>query len=136
MGSVDASKDGAAGSLEATGYELGSGLGITLFGVFMSSAFTRAIELPSSLKGALAEQASRTIGDAYIVASELPDERGAAFSEAGKAAFTQTHPMLLTTAAVVIAALAVAVFSPWLGIAACLVRIVDCLSKRTGHADH
>lgn len=110
MGSVDASKGGAAGSLEATGFELGSGLGITLFGVFMSSAFTRAIELPSSLTGALAEQASRTIGDAYIVASELPDEQGAALIEAGKAAFTQTHAVLLTTAAVVIAALAVAVF--------------------------
>ncbi|VFU08538.1 MFS transporter [Methylocella tundrae] len=110
MGSVDASKGGAAGSLEATGYELGTGLGITLFGVFMSSAFSRAIELPSSLSRALAEQASRTIGDAYIVASELPGEQGAALIEAGKAAFTQTHAVLLTTAAAVIAALAVVVF--------------------------
>lgn len=110
MGSVDASKGGAAGSLEATGYELGTGLGITLFGVFMSSAFSRAIELPSSLPQALAEQASRTIGDAYIVASELPREQGAALIEAGKAAFTQTHAVLLTAAAAVIAALAVVVF--------------------------
>lgn len=110
MGSVDASEGGAAGSLEATGYELGTGLGITLFGVFMSSAFSRAIELPSSLSQALAEQASRTIGDAYIVASELPGAQGAVLIEAGKAAFTETHTILLTTAAVVITALAVAVF--------------------------
>jgi DHA2 family multidrug resistance protein-like MFS transporter len=110
MGSVDASKGGAAGALEATGYELGTGLGITLFGVFMSGAFSRAIELPSSLLRPLAEQASRTIGDAYIVASELPGEQGAALIEAGKAAFTQTHAVLLTTAAVGIAALAVVVF--------------------------
>lgn len=110
MGAVDASKGGAAGSLEATGYELGTGLGITLFGVFISSVFSRAIELPSSLSQALAERASRTIGDAYIVASELPGEQGAALIEAGKAAFTQTHAILLTTSAVVIAALAVVVF--------------------------
>ncbi len=110
MGAVDASKGGPAGSLEATGYELGTGLGITLFGVFMSSTFSRAIELPSSLSHALADQASRTIGDAYIVAGELPDEQGAALIEAGKAAFTQTHAVLLTTAAMVIAALAVVVF--------------------------
>lgn len=110
MGSVDASKGGAAGSLEATGYELGTGLGITLFGVFMSSVFSRAIELPANLSQALAEQASRTIGDAYIVASELPGEQGAALIEAGKAAFTQTHAILLTTSGVVIAALAVVVF--------------------------
>jgi DHA2 family multidrug resistance protein-like MFS transporter len=110
MGSVDASKGGAAGSLEATGYELGTGLGITLFGVFMSSAFSRAIALPSSLSQTMAEQASRTIGDAYIVASKLPGEQGAALIEAGKAAFTQMHAILLTTAAVVIGALAVVVF--------------------------
>ncbi|MGE4372791.1 MAG: MFS transporter [Xanthobacter sp.] len=110
MGSVDASKGGAAGSLEATGYELGTGLGITLFGVFLSGAFSSAIELPSSLSPDLAEQASRTIGDAYIVASELPGEQGAALIEAGKAAFSQTHAVLLTTAAVVITTLAVVVF--------------------------
>lgn len=110
MGSVDASKGGEAGALEATGYELGTGLGITLFGVFMSSVFSRAIDLPFGLSQALAEQASRTIGDAYIVAGELPGEQAAALIEAGKAAFTQTHAVLLTTAAMMIAALAVVVF--------------------------
>ncbi len=110
MGSVDASKGGAAGSLEATGYELGTGLGITLFGVFMTSVFSRAIELPSILPRGLAEQASRTIGDTYIVASGLTGEQGAALIEAGKLAFTQTHSVLLTTAGVIIAVLAVVVF--------------------------
>lgn len=110
MGAVDASRGGAAGSLEATGYELGTGLGITLFGVFMSGVFSRAIELPSGLPQALAEQASRTIGDTYIVAGRLAGAQGAALIEAGKAAFTQTHTVLLTTAATVIAMLAIAVF--------------------------
>jgi DHA2 family multidrug resistance protein-like MFS transporter len=110
MGSVDASKGGAAGSLESTGYELGTGIGITLFGVFMSSVFSRAIELPSGLSSALGEQASRTIGDTYIAASRLPIEEGAALIAAGKAAFTQTHSVLLMTSAGVIAALAVVVF--------------------------
>ena len=110
MGSVDASKGGAAGSLEATGYELGTGLGITLFGVFMSSVFSRAIALPSGLPQELSQQASRTIGDAYIVANQLPSEQGAAVIAAGKAAFTQAHAVLLTTSAAVIAVLAVVVF--------------------------
>ncbi|MBD0413924.1 MFS transporter [Oryzicola mucosus] len=110
MGSVDASKGGAAGSLEATGYELGTGLGITLFGVFTSTVFSRTIELPIGLSQDLAEQASKTIGDAYIVAGALQAEQGAALIEAGKAAFSRTHTVLLMTAAVVIAALAVIVF--------------------------
>lgn len=110
MGSVDAREGGAAGALEATGYELGTGLGITLFGVFLSSLFGRAIELPSDLSPALVEQASRTIGDAHIVAGALAVEQGAALIAAARAAFTQAHSVLLTTAAVGIAALAVAVF--------------------------
>jgi DHA2 family multidrug resistance protein-like MFS transporter len=110
MGSVDASKGGAAGSLESTGYELGTGIGVTVFGVFMSSVFSRAIALPSGLPSALGEQASKTIGDTYIAASRLPIEEGAALIAAGKAAFTQTHSVLLMTAAGVIATLAVVVF--------------------------
>jgi len=58
----------------------------------------------------VAEQASRTIGDAYIVAGTLQAEQAAALIEAGKAAFGQTHTLLLMTAALVIAALAVIVF--------------------------
>lgn len=110
MGSVDASKGGAAGSLEATGYELGTGLGITLFGVFTSTVFSRAIELPSGLSQNLAEQASRMIGDTYIVAGQIAGNQGEELIEAGKVAFTQAHSVLLTTAAGVIALLAIVVF--------------------------
>lgn len=110
MGSVDASKGGAAGSLEATGYELGTGLGITLFGVFTSAVFSRAIDLPSGLPLDLAEQAPRSIGDTYIVAGQIAGEQAQALIEAGKLAFTQAHAVLLTTAAGVIAVLAVVVF--------------------------
>lgn len=57
MGSVEASKGSAAGSLEATGYELGTGLGITFFGVFMSSVFSRMILFPPDLAQHLATRA-------------------------------------------------------------------------------
>ncbi|WP_334194854.1 MFS transporter [Pararhodobacter sp.] len=110
MGAVEASKGGAAGSLEATGYELGTGLGITFFGVFMSAVFGRAMELPANLPEDLALEASRTIGDAYIVAGRLGGAEGAALIEAGKAAFTQTHAVLLSTSAGIVLALAAVVF--------------------------
>ena len=58
MGAVKAENGGAAGSLEATGYELGTGLGITFFGVFMTSSFSRAIELPARLSPELAAEAA------------------------------------------------------------------------------
>lgn len=110
MGAADASEAGAAGSLEATGYELGSGLGITLFGVFMSVVFERHLVLPGGVPEALADQASRSIGDVYLAARHLGTEQGAAVIAAGKAAFSATHSVLLTTAAVLIGLLAALVF--------------------------
>ncbi len=110
MGSVDASKGGAAGSLEATGYELGSGLGITLFGVFLSAVFAHTIKLPADLAQDLAEQAARSISDTYLVAHQLAASQGEALIEAGKTAFTAAHSVLLSTAAGAIGLLSVLVF--------------------------
>ncbi|MFN4154997.1 MAG: MFS transporter [Paracoccaceae bacterium] len=110
MGSVEASKGGAAGSLEATSYELGTGLGITLFGVFMAGIFGRTIALPEGLPPELAVQAARSIGDSYLVAQKLTEGPAAALIAAGKAAFSTTHAVLLTTSAGLIGVLAVVVF--------------------------
>ncbi|KQN75215.1 MFS transporter [Devosia sp. Leaf64] len=110
MGSVEANKGGAAGSLEATGYELGTGLGITLFGVFISSVYARSMTLPADLPATLADDASRSIGDTYLVAQSLPEDQATALIDAGKAAFTATHSVLLSTAAGLIFCLSVLVF--------------------------
>ncbi|WP_280519028.1 MFS transporter [Shinella curvata] len=110
MGSVEASKGGAAGSLEATSYELGTGLGISLFGVFMSAAYRHAIAIPEGLTLEEAGEATRSIGDTYLVARRLGMEQGAPLIEAGKDAFSSTHSVLLSTAAGLIGVLAVLVF--------------------------
>ncbi|OSQ27042.1 methyl viologen resistance protein SmvA [Thalassospira sp. MCCC 1A03138] len=110
MGSVEAEKGGAAGSLEGTGYELGTGLGITFFGVFMASVYSRAIEIPTDIALPLAQHAYRSIGDTYLVASELSVEHGADLIAAGKVAFSAAHVTLLSVAAAMIAALAIAVY--------------------------
>lgn len=110
MGSVPPEKGSAAGSLEGTGYELGTGLGITLFGVFMAMIFSRALEVPPDLALPMAQQAGRSIGDTYLVANQLPAEQGAALIAAGKAAFSAAHVTLLSAAAAVIATLAVVVY--------------------------
>tara|TARA_R110002033_G_scaffold46121_2_gene90466 strand:+ start:2656 stop:4176 length:1521 start_codon:yes stop_codon:yes gene_type:complete len=110
MGAADAHEAGAAGSLEATGYELGSGLGITLFGVFMSVVFGRNLALPEGVPDLLAEQAALSIGDVYITAQQLGADQGAAIIAAGKVAFSATHSVLLTTAAVLMGLLTILVY--------------------------
>ncbi|HWJ88924.1 MAG TPA: MFS transporter [Pelagibacterium sp.] len=110
MGAVPAEKGGAAGSLEGTGYELGSGLGITIFGVAMSSVYGRALLAPQGIAAEPMAQASRSIGDTFLVASTLGEEQGAALIEAGKLAFTQAHFTLLSAAAITMGLLAALVF--------------------------
>jgi len=110
MGAVEASRGGAAGSLEATAYELGTGLGITFFGVFMSSMFRHAIALDPELAAPLAERAARSIGDSYVVAQGLAEPQACALIEAAKAAFSATHSTLLLTSAAMVGVLAVVVF--------------------------
>ncbi|MCQ4325299.1 MFS transporter [Stutzerimonas stutzeri] len=106
MGAVDADKGGAAGALEATAYELGTGLGITFFGVFMSSIFARTVSFAPDLAEPLAEQAARSIGDSYIVAQGLDEPLAAAVIEAARVAFSATHSTLLMTSAALIGLLA------------------------------
>jgi MFS transporter, DHA2 family, multidrug resistance protein len=110
MGSVEAHAAGAAGSLEATSYELGTGLGLALFGVFMSSAFGSAMQTPPDLVPDLALAAARSIGDTYLVASSLPADQGAALIAAGKTAFTATHSVLLSTSSAMMGLLGIVVF--------------------------
>jgi DHA2 family multidrug resistance protein-like MFS transporter len=111
MGAVDASKGAAAGSLEATAYELGSGLGITFFGVFMASVFSGSLKLPNGLDPALAARASASIGDSYQVAEALPAGQADALIEAAKTAFSVTNSVLLGTCAALLGTLALLVFS-------------------------
>ena len=109
MSSVPPEKGSAAGSLEATGYELGTGLGITLFGVFMANVFARHLELPSNVSHTLAEQAKNSIGDTYLMASQLSTEQAEALITAGKMAFSSAHVTLLSTAGIVMGILAIVV---------------------------
>lgn len=110
MGAVEVEKAGAAGSLEATGYELGAGLGITFFGVALSSIYMGAMVLPSGLSPDVADAASRSIGDTYVLAEKLPQDLAAALVAAGKSAFSAAHSVLLTAAGTLIGLLSIAVF--------------------------
>lgn len=107
MGSAPADKAGAAGALEGTGYELGAGLGITLFGVLLSASYASAIRLPPGL--VLPESASQSIGETMTAAERL-GVAGAPLAEAGRMAFSDAHGMVLLTAATLIGVLAVVVF--------------------------
>jgi DHA2 family multidrug resistance protein-like MFS transporter len=88
-----------------------SGLGISLFGVFMSSVFSRTVALPADLSRPQAEQAARSVSDSYVVAQELSETPAAALIDAAQRAFSSSHATLLATSAALIDLLAVVVFA-------------------------
>lgn len=109
-GGCGGEKAGAAGSLEATGYELGAGLGITFFGVAVSAIYLGALVLPAGIPAGLADAASHLIGDTYVLAGKLPQYVAAALVAAGKSAFSQAYAVLLTAAGTLVGLLSAAVF--------------------------
>lgn len=109
INSAPPAKAGEAGSLEVTGYELGAGLGITFFGVLLSTIYANTIELPEPLSEELRAKAAGSIGDTMVVAQQS-GELGNALVQAGRVAFSSAHSLVLFTAATMIALLAVAVF--------------------------
>lgn len=108
MSSAPTEKAGAAGALEATGYELGTGLGITFFGVLLSASYRSALRIPETLAGTVPEAARNSIGETMIAARNL-GEAGQPLIEAAGRAFSDAHGTVLLSAAGLIAVLSLTV---------------------------
>ena len=110
MGSVPPEKGGAAGSIEALGYDLGTGLGITAFGVLLSALYRSALRLPDSLRADLPRTAVESISDTMVAAELAGGPKGESIAEAARLAFSTAHSTVLLTAALLVGLLAVWVF--------------------------
>lgn len=106
MGSAPVEKAGAAGALESSGYELGGGIGITMFGVLVNSMYRSAYDGPSQQ----ATSAGNSIGEAMTASQRIGGEEGEAIAAAARVAFADAHGLVLFTTAVLIAMLSAAVF--------------------------
>lgn len=110
MSSAPEEKAGAAGALEATSYDLGTGLGITGFGLLLASSYRNAIELPAGLPADMAAKAAESIGETLVAAQALDGAGGATLAAAGRQAFSASHSLVLLSAAGLIGVLSAVVF--------------------------
>ena len=110
MGSVPPEKGGAAGAIESLGYDLGTGLGITAFGVLLSTLYRNALRLPDTLRGDLPRAALESISDTMVAAELAGGPKGESIAHAARLAFSTAHSTVLLTAALLVALLAVWVF--------------------------
>lgn len=110
MNSAPKERAGAAGSLEATSYDLGSGLGITLFGLLVTTVYQAHLQVPPELSTPeLAAMTMRTIGETFIAADTL-SQGAELLRDAGRQAFSSAHSRVLFTASALFAVLAPLVF--------------------------
>ncbi|MDP9839775.1 DHA2 family multidrug resistance protein-like MFS transporter [Neorhizobium huautlense] len=106
MGSAPPEKAGAAGALESTGYELGGGIGITMFGVLVNSLYVSSV---SKVAGS-GREGGGSIGEAMTLAQQIGGAEGEALRDAARMAFNQAHGSVLFITGGMIAFLAGAVF--------------------------
>ncbi|ENN89698.1 major facilitator superfamily MFS 1 [Rhizobium freirei PRF 81] len=105
MGSAPAEKAGAAGALESSGYELGGGLGITIFGVLVNSIYRSSFSNPADVDGV-----SNSISEAMTAAHDVGGSAGLEIAVAAKAAFGAAHSSVLMLVAAMIAVLSILIF--------------------------
>ncbi|MGQ3848881.1 MFS transporter [Pseudomonas capsici] len=110
MSNTPVEKAGSAGALEATSYDLGSGLGITVFGILLTSSYERSIRLPDDLPPNIAETAGRSIGETMMAAKAVGGHQAQQLVLAGKQAFSASHSLVLLAAAALIGLVSIAVW--------------------------
>ncbi|BET43857.1 SmvA family efflux MFS transporter [Atlantibacter hermannii] len=98
MSAAPKEKATAAGAIETMAYELGAGMGIAVFGMILSHAFSGAIELPQELPVTLMAQASASINEALLVAQQVSPALGDLVVNAANQAFKASHSTVLTLA--------------------------------------
>ncbi|WP_439870362.1 MFS transporter [Pseudomonas syringae] len=110
MSNTPVEKAGSAGALEATSYDLGSGLGITAFGIVMAASYEKSMKPPDGIPASIIETATRSIGETMIAAKELGGDQAQQLVAAGQMAFSASHSIVLLSAAALIGILGTGVW--------------------------
>lgn len=108
MSAAPPEKAGAAGAVEGMAYELGAGLGVAIFGLMLSRAYSASIMLPADLPADLVAQASASISETLQVVNSLGGNESLLAS--AKLAFTASHSLVLGSASAMLILLAVTVW--------------------------
>lgn len=87
LGSVPATKAGAASAISETAYEVGAVLGTAVLGSILTAAYRTSVVLPDGLVRADAAAASETLGGAHEVAERLPVDVAGSLLDSAHAAF-------------------------------------------------
>lgn len=105
MNAASKEEAGTVGGIESMAYELGAGLGVTIFGLWLSRLYADHLKLPAGLDHDIAETARKSIGEALQTLPSLDFNQAEALGSAARQAFSQSHQSILVGSAVLTAML-------------------------------
>jgi len=110
MSAAPAHKASSAGSIEGMSYELGTGLGITIFGSVLAGVYSTTVRLPEHLPESIRTPASASFSEAVEAARHLDDVSREALLKSASSAFMQSHNVMLESASLILTILMILTF--------------------------
>lgn len=87
MANIEPDKAGAASAMSETAYELGTVLGVTVFGGILTATYRSGLVVPEGMTPIQADAARATLSGAHAIAETLPTTTGEALMRAAGSAF-------------------------------------------------
>lgn len=106
-------KAASAGAIEGMSYELGTGLGVTLFGLMASYFYMQQVNFQQYLTTEQFEVAKNSIGETYQVIANIAPQYTDPVITSAHSAFVQAHESVLLVSAALLVMLAVYIHIFW-----------------------
>lgn len=103
----------SAGAIEGMSYELGTGLGITVFGLMASIFYTKNVDFHQYFSTEQLETAESSIGETYQVIPNLSPENADIVIKTAHSAFIQAHSSVLIFSSIILLSLAILIWIFW-----------------------
>lgn len=110
MTAAPADKASSAGSLEGMSYELGTGLGITVFGSVLAGVYSATVRLPENLPRDIYASASKSFSEALAISRHLDEASREDLLKAASSAFMHSHTVMLESASLILTMLMILTF--------------------------
>lgn len=110
MSAAPVHKASSAGSIEGMSYELGNGLGITIFGSVLAGVYSSTVRLPEHLPESVRASAGASLSEAVEAARHLDEGAREALLTSASSAFMHSHNVMLESASLILMVLMIMTF--------------------------
>lgn len=103
----------SAGAIEGMSYELGTGLGVTIFGLMASFFYTKNVDFSLFFSADQLKTAESSIGETYQVLQDLSPESADIIIKSANSAFIMAHSSVLIFSSLILLCLAIFIWIFW-----------------------